>query len=83
MERAVYYLGHIDKLYLAASPALKQRFLREVLEEVKRRKGLDAAENARIDMEVATGLHVSDDGTYEEMVPVKRENRRWVKVKSN
>lgn len=35
MERAVYYLGHIDKLYLAASPALKQRFLREVLEEVR------------------------------------------------
>jgi hypothetical protein len=35
MERATYYLGHIEELYLAASPALKQRFLREVLEEVR------------------------------------------------
>jgi len=35
MERAVYYLSHIEELYQAASSVLKQRFLREVLEEVR------------------------------------------------
>jgi site-specific DNA recombinase len=35
MERAVYYLGHIDELYAKASPRLRQRFLTEVLEQVR------------------------------------------------
>jgi hypothetical protein len=35
MERVVYYLGHIDELYAKASPHLRQRFLGEVLEQVR------------------------------------------------
>jgi hypothetical protein len=50
--------------------------IRDVLDQVRTKKGEEMEEKVRIDMEASTGIHVTDEGYYE--IPVMRQNHRYV-----